>query len=41
MKIFIQCDKNYIPCTINFYSAYLGFKEMGVKTILFHTKEEL
>lgn len=41
MKVYIQCDKNHIPCTINFYSAYLGFKEMGVKTILFHTKEEL
>lgn len=41
MKVYIQCDKNYIPHNDNFYKAYLGFKEMGMEMVMFHTKEEL
>lgn len=41
MKAYIQSDKNYIPHNDNFYRAYLAFKEMGIETVMFHTKEEM
>lgn len=41
MRAFIQCNKNYIPYNKNAYTALEGFNQMGVETILFHTKEEL
>ncbi len=41
MRAFIQCNKNYIPYNKNAYTALEGFNQMGVETILFHTKDEL
>ena len=40
MKPYIQA-KNGMPGNVNFYTAYLGFAEMGLECVLFHDYEEL
>ena len=40
MKPYIQA-KNGMPGNVNFYTAYLGFAEMGLECVLFQDYEEL
>ena len=41
MKVYIQANRDNFPANYNFYQAYLGFHEMGMETVFFHTYEEL
>lgn len=41
MKIYIQSDKNGIPCNYNFMNAYQGYREMGFETVMFNNSGEL
>ena len=41
MKAYIQANRDNFPANYNFYQAYLGFHEMGMETVFFHTYEEL
>lgn len=40
MRPFIQA-KGGMPANVNFFAAYLGFKEMGLECVLYHDHEEL
>ena len=40
MRPYIQAKGN-MPGNINFYTAYMGFKEMGLECVLFHDIDEL
>lgn len=41
MKVYIQCNKDFMPYNKNAYTAMDGFCQMGIETVLFHKKEEL
>lgn len=41
MKVYIQSDKNGIPCNYNFMNAYQGFREMRFETVMFNNSGEL
>lgn len=40
MRAFIPC-KDHVPYNVNFYSAWLGFSDMGFETIPYFDPSEL
>lgn len=41
MKVYIQCNKDFMPYNKNAYTAMDGFCQMGIETVLFQKKDEL
>lgn len=41
MKAYIQCGNDKLPYNMNTFAAMLGFKQMGIETVLYGEKEEL